>query len=429
MAAWERGQAVPLAARGRPAGDAVVTPEQLDEAFSLERALRHIGVASSTPWRRSRGDRPVDLPLMHSGKVRDVYDAGDGPPADGGLRPHLRLRRGDGRAHPRQGPGAHRHDRLLVRAAGRRGAEPPGVHSTRRPARPAARTPELAGRAMLVRRGRDAAHRVHRAGLPVGLGVEGVPATGHHARRAAAGRAAGVRPAARAACSRRRPRPTTGHDENISFDAAVDLVGADVAERARAAVPRRVPPGAPPTPPSGGSSSPTPSSSSAASTASWSLSDEVLTPDSSRFWPADAVGAGQHARRRSTSSRVRDWLEAHGLGQDARRRRRCPPRWSPPPGPATSRPTSGSPAARSPTGTAQRDDGVTFAVARRGAPAARHRRPAGRHHRAVAARARLRRRRRGVRVGKAIRFTSTPPTRPRPRPRSRSCASGSSPTR
>ena len=51
------------------------------------------------------------------------------------------------------------------------------------------------------------------------------------------------------------------------------------------------------------SSSPTPSSSSAVGADGvLSLGDEVLTPDSSRFWPADAWAARRRRSRRSTSS-------------------------------------------------------------------------------------------------------------------------------
>ena len=75
------------------------------------------------------------------------------------------------------------------------------------------------------------------------------------------------------------------------------------------------------------------------------VGDEVLTPDSSRYWPADGyeVGRGQPSFDKQY---VRDW--AAGSGWDKK-----------PPAPAipddvvagtrraTSRPTSGSPASRS----------------------------------------------------------------------------------
>jgi phosphoribosylaminoimidazole-succinocarboxamide synthase len=117
-------------------------------------------------------------------------------------------------------------------------------------------------------------------------------------------------------------KATVGHDENISYAAAVELVGAGVAAAARelclAAYDRG---------------------------AKWAeergiiiadtkfelgwvdgelvICDEVLTPDSSRFWPADAWRPGA-APPSLDKQPVRDWLE--GTGWD-----KAPP---PPPLPA-----------------------------------------------------------------------------------------------
>ena len=57
------------------------------------------------------------------------------------------------------------------------------------------------------------------------------------------------------------------------------------------------------------------------------LGDEVCTPDSSRFWPADSyeVGRGQPSFDKQY---VRDWATGDGLGQGARRRRRSRTTWS-----------------------------------------------------------------------------------------------------
>ncbi len=46
------------------------------------------------------------------------------------------------------------------------------------------------------------------------------------------------------------------------------------------------------------------------------LMDEVLTPDSSRFWPADEYSAGQSPPSFDKQF-VRDWLETAAVGQDA----------------------------------------------------------------------------------------------------------------
>jgi len=105
-------------------------------------------------------------------------------------------------------------------------------------------------------------------------------------------------------------KATTGHDENISFKQAVDLIGKEMAERAREV-----------------------SLALYARGAAWAaargiiiadtkfelgtvdgelvLADEVLTPDSSRFWPADAVVAGQTPPSFDKQP-VRDWLETTG---------------------------------------------------------------------------------------------------------------------
>ena len=59
------------------------------------------------------------------------------------------------------------------------------------------------------------------------------------------------------------------------------------------------------------------------------LADEVLTPDSSRFWPADSWEPGR-AQPSYDKQNVRDWLsgESGWDRKSARPRRRCPPRSS-----------------------------------------------------------------------------------------------------
>ena len=60
------------------------------------------------------------------------------------------------------------------------------------------------------------------------------------------------------------------------------------------------------------------------------LGDEVLTPDSSRFWPADGWAPGR-AQPSFDKQYVRDWLTSPASGWDrasGRRRRRCPRRSS-----------------------------------------------------------------------------------------------------
>ena len=67
------------------------------------------------------------------------------------------------------------------------------------------------------------------------------------------------------------------------------------------------------------------------------LIDEALTPDSSRFWPADQYVEGQNPP--SYDKTVRPRLPGNpGLGQVAPARS-CRPTSSPGPAPSTSRPT------------------------------------------------------------------------------------------
>ena len=131
-------------------------------------------------------------------------------------------------------------------------------------------------------------------------------------------------------CSPRRPRPRSASTTRTSPSTrAVDLVGAELAERARDVSPRALPAGRGVGRGERGSSSPTPSSSWAWSTASW-------------CWPTRcsprtlAVLAGRGVVARGHAAVVRQAAGAGlprspRLGQGARRPRRCPPRWWPPP--------------------------------------------------------------------------------------------------
>jgi len=102
----------------------------------------------------------------------------------------------------------------------------------------------------------------------------------------------------------------TGHDENISFEQACDVVGIDVAKAARdisLAVYER------------GSALAAERGIIIADTkfelgfidGELALCDEVLTPDSSRFWPADAWIPGTTPPSFDKQP-VRDWLEGTG---------------------------------------------------------------------------------------------------------------------
>ena len=102
----------------------------------------------------------------------------------------------------------------------------------------------------------------------------------------------------------------TGHDENITFDQACDLVGTDVAKQARelslAAYQR-------------GAGIAAEQGLILADTkfelgfidGTLAICDEVLTPDSSRFWAADEWKPGTNPPSFDKQP-VRDWLEASG---------------------------------------------------------------------------------------------------------------------
>jgi len=82
-----------------------------------------------------------------------------------------------------------------------------------------------------------------------------------------------------------------GHDENISFEAAVDLVGTDVAERAREIALEFYRRGAEHAAARGVLIADTKFELGVVD-GELTVCDEVLTPDSSRFWPADQWSPG-----------------------------------------------------------------------------------------------------------------------------------------
>jgi phosphoribosylaminoimidazole-succinocarboxamide synthase len=226
----------------------------------------------------------IDLPVLYSGKVRDVYDAGD--------------------------------DRLLLVASDRFSAfdvvmaepvpdkgrvltamsafwfellsevAPSHLLSTDPADFPVgAQVPEAAGRSMLCRKADM---------LPIECIVRGYLSGSAWKEYRTSGTMHGQQLASGLQESAQLPEPVftpstkaaSGHDENISFDRAVDLVGAELAEKARDISLELYTRGA-----------------------AWArqrgiiiadtkfelglvdgelvVADEVLTPDSSRFWPVD----------------------------------------------------------------------------------------------------------------------------------------------
>jgi phosphoribosylaminoimidazole-succinocarboxamide synthase len=101
-----------------------------------------------------------------------------------------------------------------------------------------------------------------------------------------------------------------GHDENISFDAAADLVGTELAERAREISITAYLAGAEIAERSGIVIADTKFELGVVD-GELIICDEILTPDSSRFWPADAWRPGS-APPSFDKQPVRDWAESTG---------------------------------------------------------------------------------------------------------------------
>jgi phosphoribosylaminoimidazole-succinocarboxamide synthase len=251
----------------------------------------------------------VTLPLVHRGKVRDVYDAGDG--------------------------------RLLMVASDRVSAfdvvlaEPIpdkgrvltattvfwlGVLSELAPSHLLSVDPDafpegarelgdLAGRAMLVERAEM---------LPIECIVRGYLAGSAWKEYQAAGTVHGRRMPAGLRESEALPEPVftpstkalEGHDVNLSVEQAVDLVGAKVATRAEELSLEAYRIGAERAAAKGIIVADTKFEFGFID-GELAICDEVLTPDSSRFWPADAWEPGTSPPSFDKQP-LRDWLEATG---------------------------------------------------------------------------------------------------------------------
>jgi phosphoribosylaminoimidazole-succinocarboxamide synthase len=168
---------------------------------------------------------------------------------------------------------------------------------------------ELRGRMMLCRRARV---------LPVEVIVRGYAAGSGWKDYRRTGAICGIKLPEGLRESDRLPEPIftpstkaeVGHDENIGFDAMVDLVGADLSERVRdlaLALYRR---GAEIAQRAGILLADTKFElGTALDTGELMLIDEILTPDSSRFWDAAVYEPGR-AQASFDKQFVRDWLEA-----------------------------------------------------------------------------------------------------------------------
>ena len=209
---------------------------------------------------------------------------------------------------------------------------------------------EVRGRALSVDEARHAARRVRRARLHHRLGLEGLPGDRRRRRDRAARGPARVRAAARADLhpvdegrrrprrdDRLRPRRRDRRRPRASWSSCATC-------RSRCT---RSPPSTPRA--RGVILADTKFEFGRDADGVLRVGDEVLTPDSSRFWPADTYEVGRAAAELRQAVRAR-LGRGHRLGQEAaragdpRRRRRRHARS------ATSRPTRRSPASRSTTG-------------------------------------------------------------------------------
>jgi phosphoribosylaminoimidazole-succinocarboxamide synthase len=106
-----------------------------------------------------------------------------------------------------------------------------------------------------------------------------------------------------------------GHDQNIGFDAMVELVGGTVAEQVRDVALRLYTRGAELAEKAGILLADTKFElGTALDTGELILIDEVLTPDSSRFWDAADYESGR-AQASFDKQFVRDWLETQPWGK------------------------------------------------------------------------------------------------------------------
>ena len=108
--------------------------------------------------------------------------------------------------------------------------------------------------------------------------------------------------------------PTTkaaeGHDENITFEEMCDLIGKDLAEKVKSKTIEIYKKCADYALTKGIIIADTKFEFGLDENGSLVLGDEVLTPDSSRFWPADEYEIGR-SQKSFDKQYMRDWLKAH----------------------------------------------------------------------------------------------------------------------
>ncbi len=249
----------------------------------------------------------IDLPHVYSGKVRDIYDAGDD---------RLLMVTSDRISAfdvVMAEPIPHKGRVLTAMSAfwfehlsGVCGAHLLSTSVADLP--PAAQVPELAGRVMLCRRAEM---------LPVECIVRGYLSGSAWKEYRATGTMHGIALPDGLLESARLPEPVFtpstkadqgDHDENMSFEHAVDLVGAELAGRIRDVSLELYRRGAERAAERGIIIADTKFELGLIG-GDVVLCDEVLTPDSSRFWPADAWEPGTTPPSFDKQP-VRDYLDA-----------------------------------------------------------------------------------------------------------------------
>jgi phosphoribosylaminoimidazole-succinocarboxamide synthase len=168
---------------------------------------------------------------------------------------------------------------------------------------------ELAGRSMLVRRARM---------VPIECVARGYLSGSGWKEYRSSGSVCGIRLPPGLTESDRLPEPIftpatkaeTGHDENITLERAADLVGEGLAQRLKELTLTLYELGAELARARGVILADTKFEFGFID-GEISLCDEVMTPDSSRFWPADRYEPGG-AQPSFDKQYVRDWLDASG---------------------------------------------------------------------------------------------------------------------
>jgi phosphoribosylaminoimidazole-succinocarboxamide synthase len=166
---------------------------------------------------------------------------------------------------------------------------------------------QVAGRAMVVRRFKPLPIEAIARGYIIGSGWKDYQKTGE---------ICGIRLPAGLREAERLPQPiftpstkaAVGHDQNIPFEEAVKLLGAERANAVRDATLRLYSEGAEYARSRGIIMADTKFEFGADDAGRLYLIDEALTPDSSRFWPADQYRVGMSPPSFDKQF-VRDWLE------------------------------------------------------------------------------------------------------------------------